>query len=305
MVTQYEIYGLAVASEIQLPEMWSIEPEAARPTEIEIRLGQTPLCVHDDCERTGEYEVGAAGILLNLPDVGRFWAVGGHTLTVTPAPGADMDLVRLFVLGSGLAAILHQRGEFPLHASAHDGRCYVFLGESGSGKSTLAGMLAQRGFSIVSDDVLVVAMPDAEAGAAMTAPGIPVLKLWPESAQASGFEDAGVPYEAYNVRKHRISASSAFTRQALPVAKLYGLNWSQVETEPPRIAPIGNFDAVKLIRANVYRNNLIHATQREAAFACFAATLVRSARAFEFHRDKNFVSADAHLDAIEQHIRSV
>lgn len=165
-------------------------------------------------------------------------------------------------------------------------------------------MLAQRGFPIVSDDVLVVSPPRPnQPGAAIAAPGIPVLKLWPESARASGFEDASAPYEAYNVRKHRIAAAGAFTRQALPVANLYGLRWSQIEHAPPRVTPIGNFDAVKLVRANVYRDYLIHTMGREIAFARFAATLVRSAGAFEFHRDRNFANADAHLYAIERDIR--
>jgi hypothetical protein len=91
--------------------------------------------------------------------------------------------------------------------------------------------------------------------------------------------------------------------QALPVAKLYGLHWSETEHERPSIKPTGNFDAIKQVRTNVYRNYLIHTMGRETAFARFAATLVRSAASFEFHRDRNFANADAHLDAIEQHIR--
>jgi len=209
MLQQYDIYGLSVASQIDLPEMWPIAPEDARQPDVEIRRGQAPLELEETSERTGEYVVTDTGILLDLPEIGRFWAVGGHTLIATPAPDADTNLIRLFLLGSGLAAILHQRGEFPLHASAieHDGKCSAFLGDSGSGKSTLVGMLAQRAFPIVSDDVLVLSTPQPEAGAVMTVPGIPVLKLWPESARASGFEDAGAPCEAYKVRKHRIAAT--------------------------------------------------------------------------------------------------
>jgi hypothetical protein len=306
MVAHYEIYGLRVASEIELPEMWSIEDGAAqiRPPDVEIKIGETPHELPGVCLRAGEYDVGAAGVLFDMPRVGRFWAVGGRTLVVTPVPEADRGLVRLFVLGSGMAAVLHQRGAFPLHASAvaHEGKCFAFLGDSGTGKSTLASMLSQRGFPIVSDDVLIVSAPHAETGVAVTAPGIPVLKLWPESAAAAGFEDVGAPYEAPGIRKHRISATNVFTRQASPVVHLYGLAWHEAAT--PEIGALNGLDAIKLLRANVYRNNLIQAMDREVAFARFAAAVLRSTKAFAFRRDQSFASAETHLDAIERHIRS-
>jgi hypothetical protein len=306
MVAHYEIYGLRMASEIELPEMWSADGAVPLSPDVEIKLGEAPHEINGVGDGAGEYVVGAAGILFDMPDIGRFWAVGGHTLVVDPAPGANINLVRLFILGSGLAAVLHQRGAFPLHASAiaHAGKCFAFLGASGAGKSTLASMLSQRGFPIVSDDVLIVSVPTSGTGEAVTAPGIPVLKLWPESAAISGFEDFGAPYEAPGVGKHRISVADVFSRQTLPIVRLYGLEWHDGADRTPEIVALGGFDAIKLMRANVYRNNLIQAMNREAAFVGFASALLRSAQPFAFRREQDFANAESQLDTIERHIRS-
>jgi len=65
------------------------------------------------------------------------------------------DLASIYLLNTVMAFVLRLRGHEVLHASCAniDGVAIAFAGPSGSGKSTLAACLAQRGFSIVSEDV--------------------------------------------------------------------------------------------------------------------------------------------------------
>ena len=61
-------------------------------------------------------------------------------------------------MSSGFAAVLHQIGWIPLHASGvrfQEG-VVLLMGISGAGKSTAASLLDQMGYSIFSDDICVI-----------------------------------------------------------------------------------------------------------------------------------------------------
>ena len=82
----------------------------------------------------------------------------GNQIVIDAAPDATDRNVRLFLLGSALGALLHQRGLLPLHANAIDlgGGAVAFSGHSGAGKSTIAAWFHDRGHRILADDVCVV-----------------------------------------------------------------------------------------------------------------------------------------------------
>ena len=69
-------------------------------------------------------------------------------------------ILRLYILGTCMGAILMQRKILPLHGSAVDidGKVYAIVGDSGAGKSTLASALLKHGYQLVSDDVIAVSL---------------------------------------------------------------------------------------------------------------------------------------------------
>src|SRR5262245_30338408 len=146
----YSTYGLNIVSELEIPEFRSASSaNAERPmADIFIDVGKVPLEIKAPAVASEDYQVGASEILLTVPAIARYWARDGQRLTIAPERGADPGPVLLYLKGSGLAAILHQRGIVPLHASAieYEGSCVGFLGDSGAGKSTLASMLGRRGY---------------------------------------------------------------------------------------------------------------------------------------------------------------
>src|SRR4029077_10951164 len=64
-----------------------------------------------------------------------------------------------YLLGPVIAFVLRLRGVICLHASAVivDGRAIALFGLAGAGKSTTVAACALRGFSVLSDDVAVLA----------------------------------------------------------------------------------------------------------------------------------------------------
>jgi hypothetical protein len=169
----YSAYRLNIASELPFPELTitAAEPDIY----IRIRPLDTPeavLCFGPG-SYTGETELGR--LLLN----------NGRELVLDPLPGIDEAVLRPFMLGPALALLLRQRGLLTIHASsvAIDGAAVAFVGNTGWGKSTLAKAFHAQGYALVTDDLLAI---DLSGDKAVIAPSFPLIKLWPDSAEALG-----------------------------------------------------------------------------------------------------------------------
>ncbi|EWG98231.1 hypothetical protein [Halomonas sp. BC04] len=97
----------------------------------------------------------------------------------------------MYLLGTALGALLHQRHWFPLHVSAlaTPSGAWAFTGESGAGKSTLAAWLHHHcGWPLISDDVAVVKPGEMIP---RLHPGPPRLKLWQDALAMLGIGTHG------------------------------------------------------------------------------------------------------------------
>ena len=218
-------------------------PAAVDPSEIELSLGALPDVPSGPAGGGTSSHVVGEDVYLHWRGVGSFLVREGRLVTVDPAPGADQDTLRCYVGGPVLAVLLHQRGRLVLHASgvALDGCAVAFLGGSGWGKSTLAGLLHRRGHRFLTDDVLAV---DVEHGRAV-APGLPELKLWPDTATALGHDPDAMPRLHPREQKRARRLKRGFGHRPVPLDRLYVL----AEGEGPAIEPLSPREAlVELLR---------------------------------------------------------
>ncbi len=145
-------------------------------------------------ERAGLYAQARPGQLLQMvPGVARYLARDGVTIEVAAEPGADEGAVDVFLNGSARAALIHQRGELPLHAATlvppRGNGAVAICGPSGIGKSTLAAALSLRGWSLVADDMTRVTFDGAKA---LVWPGRGKIKLWRDACENFGRATAGL-----------------------------------------------------------------------------------------------------------------
>lgn len=100
----------------------------------------------------------------------------GSTIEVNPYRGVTAGWLQNMIYGMLMAFSLHLRGTGNLHASSVEipGGAVAFLGEPGAGKSTMAAAFAERGHSVISDDVLVI---ESESGKYLAQPGVSHLTL--------------------------------------------------------------------------------------------------------------------------------
>jgi ABC-type multidrug transport system fused ATPase/permease subunit len=174
----YRVAGLGVASEIALPGAIAAAQPAPSQPDIVVRVGAVPENLPQASARGPTWQIAGDRFLFRIPEVARFLLVGGREVVFETAAGVAPGDISIFLTGTVLGILLHQRGQVVLHASAVrvNGKAVLFCGASGAGKSTLAAALAQRGFPLVTDDFCAVAANGA--GAVMVQPDGRSLKLW-------------------------------------------------------------------------------------------------------------------------------
>ena len=214
----YFAFGLNIDSELLLPELVPGVGQA----DVTIRLGEVNWSLPDGLER-GHYAT-AEEIYFSYKDVGTFFVRGGNEVVVAPMPGVEAHVLRLFVLGTILAAVLHQRGLLVLHASAVlvGGEAVAFLGQRGSGKSTIAASLQARDHRLIADDLVVVDLSDPQVIRIL--PGFPQFKLWPDAVASLGVNPEDLPKIHPLMTKRAYHIGFDFTVAPLPLRSIYVLD---------------------------------------------------------------------------------
>jgi len=241
---------------------------------------------------------------LDISGVARFQMVNGAELIVDAYSGVPEKNVRLYLLGSALGALLHQRGVLPLHANAVeiDGKAVAFMGSSGAGKSTLAAWFHDRGFRVIADDVCVVRT--SEEGEPSVTPGLPRLRLWVDALEFTG-RDATNYQRSYDgndqLNKFDVPLDHARTAPAaVPLAGLYLLE----RGEELSIGRLTGVEAVNAVFAHTYRGAYLAATNGQKAHWFSAVRLVRSTPLFRVMRRWHLAQADEQYSAVLDHARS-
>lgn len=259
MTYQYFAFGLNIHACFELPEL---VPAEGRP-DVTIRLGKVPDHLENPRKIHFRFQSGPGQFLLHIDNIAKYLVTGGREIIIDVVPGAELEAVRLFLLGSALGAILHQRKIFPLHASAieKNGGSLLFCGVSGYGKSTTAGIFVKRGYELLADDICAVSItPD---GIACIFPEYPHLKLWEDSLNQSG-EDASDYHRIRHVLdKFMVPASHRFNKNPLPIKKVYILspsNKSRINIVP--LTGMAKFNALK---NHTYRSKYVEGFDNEQA----------------------------------------
>ena len=238
---------MRIHSALALPEL-AAAPDDGAPADVLIEFGAVSARLPGAANPEPMIQVAADALQIDAA-FGRIRVTGGRTITIDPAPGASPQDVRLFLLGSAVGALCHQRSSLALHAAAItvEGRAVAFAGPSGAGKSTLTALHSLAGGAVLTDDLCVLGC--GVAGEPIVYRGPRRIKLWADSADlaqwappassrlAEGFDKFSLP----------ICRSAAW----LPLDRLYVLRPGGSSDAVFR--PLEGPEAVAALLAQVYR----------------------------------------------------
>jgi hypothetical protein len=219
---RYTAYGLNICSVLPLPELkLSTDLSAA---DIVIQWGKVHWLLPEPCPSWSYFHFEEDTAYLYWSVVGKFLVRAGKEIIIEPMAGVDESVLRLPLLGTVLAMVLHQRQQLLLHGSAIalGNQAVVFLGASGQGKSTMAATLYGRGHSMMGDDVAAINLEKPRIP--MLIPGFPQIKLWPEAVTASLGDDPEALRKIHPEGEKRArSTADRFLENPLPLRRIYVL----------------------------------------------------------------------------------
>jgi hypothetical protein len=264
---RYRAYGLALHSDLAVPEL---EPDDAEAADVTVRLGSIDRPMPEPPAGT-RFEFGPDDQYLAWLMVGRFLIRDGREIVVEPLAEAGEALVRMPLLGPVMAVLLHLRGMLVLHASAVaiGGRSAIFLGDKQAGKSTTAAALVGAGHRLIADDVLAIQFPESDGP--WIAPGFPHLKLDVDVAKAViGDGAAALPpaHPSFEKRQHRLT--EPFSHARVRPARIYVLSRDAVAASTPLAAAdaltaLIRFSYITRFGASAFKGEMAGAHLRQCA----------------------------------------
>ncbi len=255
----YKAYGLIFDSELQLPELIPSQGAA----DIIIRLGEVPETLLNGRLIDEFYQVGRQQFLLTVEEAGRYLVRNGNEIIIQPAPNSIESDVRLFLLGSCLGALLHQRGMLAIHASSIETRqgAVLFTGHSGCGKSTLLAAFLQRGYEMLADDITAISTDGN--GVPMVFPALPRSKLWADAAEHLGHDPVSLIPLRPDARKYALPTRRQFSRQPVPLGKIFLLDpKDEDELSIEKLEKMGGF---QVLLDHTYREQFLGAMETREA----------------------------------------
>ena len=295
----YRVGGLSVTSEMELRGATGIPPDGGTP-DARVRFAAVPHELAGASASGPTWDLKDESFLLRVPRLARFLIQGGHSISVELEDGATSQDASVFVLGTSLGILLHQRGALVLHgaAVARNGCAIAICGHSGAGKSTLAAALCGQGCEFVTDDICVIGLNSNRLPIVL--PDGRQLKLWRQSIEnldlnARQGEAVRDTFEKYFIAPETVAAEPP------RLSAIYVLR----ETRPPlesgiEVLGFAGRHAHAGARSN-YRPGLRRRLGSKAQMLMQAAAMFGHAKAFRLTRPLEFEKMSAIVDELLTH----
>jgi hypothetical protein len=245
-------------------------------------------------------------VRLLLDDI-QFLVTAGRSIDiVAPSDTGEAD-IRLWLLGSVMAALLHQRGYLPVHANVVElpgqRKAAAFSADSGGGKSTLAAWFDREGYRVLTDDLCAIRTEGPVVPAVFE--GIPRMKLWADTLEAFGRETGRFEKVASDLEKFHVPLSAASREgelEPLALERMYILDRPDGE-QGFCVTRLSGAEGAAAVLANAFRwglGQLINPEPRRQFDQCMA--LAQNTAVFRVRRSWDMGRFDAEAREIERHL---
>ena len=247
----YKAFGFTVSSEIFLPELPTVILQNSL-ADIEIKRGDLIGKWNELSQSHSHFIIDKNQIMFCVPDKAVFLIRNGREIYYSPFDDLADEHFRLYLLGTCMGAILMQKKILPLHGSCVviNKHAYAIVGHSGAGKSTLASAFLQRGYQLLSDDVIPVIFSDEHIP--MVVPSYPQQKLWMESLNQFGMESSHYKPLVERETKFSVPVADQFVNQPMPLGGIIEL--IKTEEDGIRMRSIEGMERFHTLFTHTYRN---------------------------------------------------
>jgi len=280
---KYWGFGLKIVSDMEFPELLVYDFDIP---DVEYIVGEVPDSIEGTTisAKSFSYIINDRALLFTVNDVARYYATDGHQIVIEPSrPMQDSRSVRLYVLATVMAAVLLHRNSLPIHASAiKQGEGLALItGDSHAGKSTTLAGMHRKGYTVFSDDVVVL---QNDVSGVRVAASYPMIKLWDDTLEKMNdaqFEDRSFRIQQ-NMDKYGFFFHDQFDRNRYPVEKVFVLKIRDIPELTHRT--LSGKDAFEALVGQVYRPMLLQGNELKRLCFLMVSDIVKKNSVVEIRR---------------------
>ena len=220
----YKLYGMRLASDFELVQLVTLS-EQEQKLAPQITILEKPFPKEYKREQDCYSEIKKEQSILSNSYCYLLMEAGERIFYERKEKATD-KLLNAYILGWGIAILCYQRGLLAIHCACveKDGSAILISGDSGSGKSTITGELLKCGYTLMADDITVIATEGKDS--VVAAPAFPYQKLCRDALSGEELADEGVLYIDEDKDKFLVPYRGRFCKEALPVKAMYVLGLS-------------------------------------------------------------------------------
>ncbi|KAB7671710.1 aldolase [Bacillus sp. B1-b2] len=247
----YDAFGSKIYSEFYLPELIKYVDKQTK-TDIHIIKKDLQEEWSSKSNPHSHFVFSHDSVLFCAQGIAIFSIERGSNIYVCPLDNNKQDEIRLYLLGTCMGALLMQRNILPLHGSAIaiNGKAYAIVGECGAGKSTLARAFIEKGYKLITDDI--IPLVETTNKGSVVIPSYPYQKLWLESLNSFKMDADNYQAIAYREEKYSVPIQMQYENKALPLVGVIELKKERCSTI--KYKEVLNLERLQTLYMHTFRN---------------------------------------------------
>lgn len=293
----YNVYGLNVESEIMIPELTILDPIDKDNIDVKIIFDFMNEDINQKIDRKEIAGYNSDEVWFHIDNVGTYLIQNGDTVTIELCENPDLNILKVYILGSVLGIILLQRNTVAIHGGSIviNNKGCIFTGDKGAGKSTLTTALRQRGYDFVSDDVGAIELSDIP----MINPGFGYQKLCEDAMIKLGYDSSKfTPFRSDMNIKYIVPALDNFVKEKVPFKALFEIE--QGDTQKVEVVEVTGNEKLQKIIKNVFRIEvLMYSGGVPADYFKKCIEIAKHIKFYKITRPKNQFTINEQIEIIE------
>lgn len=293
----YKVYGLNVESEILVPELTILDNDIDKNIDVKIYYKTMPDDINQNVNEGKKAFYNGQYVWFHIDNVGTYLIQNGDTVTIDLCENPDLNILKVYILGSVLGIILLQRNTVAIHGGSIviNNKGCIFTGDKGAGKSTLTTALRQRGYDFVSDDVGAIELIDIP----MINPGFGYQKLCEDAMTKLGYDSYEyTPFRSDMNIKYIVPALDNFVSEKVPFKALFEIE--QGNTQKVEVVEVTGNEKLQKIIKNIFRVEvLIYSGGVPGDYFKKCIEIAKHIKFYKITRPKNQFTVNEQIDIIE------
>lgn len=249
----YQIYGLTVASEIEMSELISGESSGIAKEDADVYVH---YCEEQGMLQNPQLQMIQSNRVWFESTHARFLVQNGNEIVADKKEDKIPDeKIKPYIISHGLAFILYMKNIVTLHGSTvgNEAGAITIIGNSGAGKSTISTGLRKQGYKLIADDVSAIKL---EHGVPYVQIAVPQQKFCRDTALKEGYKLEEI--ECINEIRDKYRVKLTDDEMCSAPVKLKGIFEIILDTKDNsfRVEKVEGLDLLKLMSANMFSQYL-------------------------------------------------